>query len=589
MPIVQLGWGQLRLSIKGLMLAVAAVAIVFCGRWVYWPRQRWRLHLDRLIVGKLAGPHDPPGHHGDLGYRGWNGLGESDYRDVLSDPRYVAERLFVIRDTDGVNPGRSAPLLALESYLAEAADPDLATEFMDRALRQALSGTLTSGDETSCVWLVKRLGMTLGLDERQRSAILERTRALAHDPGAGERLPEWLSLVGAVGGRAEISLLLELGDPRDPTPAEGLLERIDETESVLIQSNRRSRLRMSRVATLLDHVRRSIDNRADALAALDYSILPCTVAGRRLLLEVVLDPRRDDAVRQKAMRLLKRQRAGIELLLNACKDPAHRRILGRLYGPEDESPTRSPVATSRKRDNFWPTTVKNADDPRPELLKLSKAREKASISWDDVLEGLHPLSWAYLDRMRREGTSAAVVAATRQAAFNGTLTIARELAGRNDLATLQDWRHWRRTTNPPPIARERWLDRLLAHPELMAFAEFSRFIPSGDSVAPDSIPVLARLARSAPAGKRWIPGKTLLLYCDRVEEAPLLIGDIEQELRDHPRWFAERNTMPIQVLRDRFGVNHFWDVAAWRRWWAEYDRGLRSRPPGTEVPSGGKG
>jgi hypothetical protein len=63
---------------------------------------------------------------------------------------------------------------------------------------------------------------------------------------------------------------------------------------------------------------------------------------------------------------------------------------------------------------------------------------------------------------------------------------------------------------------------------------------------------------------------TLLLYSDRTEEVPLLIDDIEQELRDHPARFGDRNTWPIAILRYRFGVNHFWDVGAWRRWWTDY-------------------
>ncbi len=49
----------------------------------------------------------------------------------------------------------------------------------------------------------------------------------------------------------------------------------------------------------------------------------------------------------------------------------------------------------------------------------------------------------------------------------------------------------------------------------------------------------------------------------------MLIDDIEQELRDCPRRFAERNIWPIRILSFRFGVNYFWDVAAWRRWWAD--------------------
>jgi hypothetical protein len=32
--------------------------------------------------------------------------------------------------------------------------------------------------------------------------------------------------------------------------------------------------------------------------------------------------------------------------------------------------------------------------------------------------------------------------------------------------------------------------------------------------------------------------------------------------------------MPGRILRWRFGVNYFWDVAAWRQWWKGYQRNL---------------
>ena len=96
----------------------------------------------------------------------------------------------------------------------------------------------------------------------------------------------------------------------------------------------------------------------------------------------------------------------------------------------------------------------------------------------------------------------------------------------------------------------------------MQFKEFARFIDAKHSVEPELLPVFARLAHAVPPGTRWRLCQTLLLYPERTEEVPLLIDDIEQEVRDHPTRFGDRNTWPIAILRDRFGVNHFWDVAA---------------------------
>jgi hypothetical protein len=66
-------------------------------------------------------------------------------------------------------------------------------------------------------------------------------------------------------------------------------------------------------------------------------------------------------------------------------------------------------------------------------------------------------------------------------------------------------------------------------------------------------------------------------------------NDIEQELRDHPGRFADRNSWPILILRYRFSVNYFWDVAAWRRWWADYQRRMITSPVRATVRANGGG
>jgi hypothetical protein len=68
-----------------------------------------------------------------------------------------------------------------------------------------------------------------------------------------------------------------------------------------------------------------------------------------------------------------------------------------------------------------------------------------------------------------------------------------------------------------------------------------------------------------------------------------LIDDFEQELRDHRGRFAERNSWPIRILAYRFGVNHFWNIAAWRRWWTEYKGKAIASPAGAGGRANGHG
>jgi hypothetical protein len=201
--------------------------------------------------------------------------------------------------------------------------------------------------------------------------------------------------------------------------------------------------------------------------------------------------------------------------------------------------------------------------------------------WQTLIGGTSPSHWSHLsNRSLERGETQEEAERFVQGIVAGDLAIVRALSGRNDLSTPEEWNRWYRDWQAElkPVTLRRWLEQMVAHPDLMAIKEFASFLHITRSVAPDLVPGFIRLARTAPPGTRWRPCLTLLLYCDRTEEAPLLFDDIEQELRDHPTKFTDRNVWPIWILQYRFGVNHFWDVAAWRRWWAEYEREADPRP-----------
>jgi hypothetical protein len=311
--------------------------------------------------------------------------------------------------------------------------------------------------------------------------------------------------------------------------------------------------------------------------ALDYTILLYTTLGRRLLLDLVLEPGRDLEVRSKALRLLKRDRSGVEVLLRACEDPAHRRIIGQLYGPDKYGLGVVRTLPMQLDVSGLPPNlaeVKNPDDPRAELIQLRDCWDAVlgPWTWDVVIRALNPGTWAWMGtRMLRRGKGPADAKRAEQEAIAAYLAAARELTGRGDLSTQTEWDQWYRETQPKPIPRARWYERMLAHPELIKFSQYhDDFFTPRQSLAPEMVQAHIKLARAAPAGAHWRLGLTLVLYCERTQEAPLLFDDIEHEVHDRPGRFAERNPWPILILNYRFGVNYFWDVAAWRRWWAEH-------------------
>src|SRR5262249_41744943 len=136
--------------------------------------------------------------------------------------------------------------------------------------------------------------------------------------------------------------------------------------------------------------------------------LPSTTEGRQLLLEVVLTGGRDDEVRRKAMRLLKRDCNGVELLLRACEDPVRRRVVGQFYGPDRRNCTSFRDGLPAQLDGwFLPAEVaeaKDPEDPRTELRELGKHRDVISFPWHTLIGGISPSHWSRLGkRMLEEG------------------------------------------------------------------------------------------------------------------------------------------------------------------------------------------
>ena len=196
----------------GAVIGVAALALAFASVWVYLPWLRWRVRVDRIIDKKLAGRD----RHGDVffdpTYEKYYALTGPEYRDVLKDPRYVAERLLEDSANDADPLRRAEAFSAIGRLLAESGSPALAREFFGRILRQAVAGTSRPDDERSAITVIQDLGPHLGLDEAQRTAILARARTLARGPDTGNLLPYWVILIGQIQGDAESEFLLELDD-----------------------------------------------------------------------------------------------------------------------------------------------------------------------------------------------------------------------------------------------------------------------------------------------------------------------------------------------------------------------------------------
>ena len=263
------------------------------------------------------------------------------------------------------------------------------------------------------------------------------------------------------------------------------------------------------------------------------------------------------------MRLLKRDRNGIVLLLQACEDPARRKILGARYGPDEYNlvtisgglPSMLhgwslPFDTSIGLDL---RNVKDPDDPRPELQQLLDYWDRSSDPIGLLIQETAPFRLQHMRFSLKGGKwkTAAEIEESLGRVSEASLAILREVSGRTDLESPEEWSEWFKAARPEPVSRHRWFELMLAHPALLEHPRLNSTYKMEHGIAPDLVPLSIRLARIAPQNARTDLAVTLLLYCDRVEEAPVLIDAIDQEIRDHPTFPGQRNAWPITILRER--------------------------------------
>ena len=77
-----------------------------------------------------------------------------------------------------------------------------------------------------------------------------------------------------------------------------------------------------------------------------------------------------------------------------------------------------------------------------------------------------------------------------------------------------------------------------------------------------------RMASEGPAGSRYWACMALLLCRPEADDA----ASIAIELIGEPGE-ATGSWGPIELLKQRFAENFFWDTAAWKQWWTEYGSG----------------
>lgn len=522
-PSIAPKWRRPRFRLRTLILAVAALAFLF-GAVAAVPWVRWRYRVARALeAARTDGP--------DLS---WSfDLAGAPRRDeflaLLSDRDRVLDSLLRDVEHDPDDGRRLHAIRTMRAVLNQTGPTALRKRCLDRALDVASRADLSPVVVSELAGVIAAWASSTGLDTRQRGLILARAKTAPPDT-----LPAWASVLVAIGGREETLHLIVLGDTRD---------------AALLNAIHNSRLVRSSWPGLLPALKRWLDDPEIAPHVLRYSVLSHTPEGRDVLLAYATSTTRPVELRRRAIERLQVTILGISLLLNAIEQSDTSAVLAACIEGDPRSTLRAALTKLEARNgvDLWSELLDGIDTEYPNRFPNPTT----------------PIEKAASDAERR----------IRQDTTETSLRCLRWITGRTDLQSRAEWRRWYEAARPSPLTQCELVKLVLDHPEALdSVAIVRRIVPYHLGALPaECIPLYERLAREGPPASRYWACEALLRCTPRTDAVPIVIDLIGGRRPDD----VAGSWGPIELLKDRFAENFFWDMDAWREWWAGYELGGR--------------
>ncbi len=508
----------------GTLLVVVAILGLLFGAMRAIPWAMWRYHVDQAVEAACsAGP--------DFA---WSlNATQAPRREVffyfLSDRERVLDALFRSVELDPNDIRRIHALRTMRALLRQPCPLVLRKRRLDQALDLATRARLSPMLEKELADAIAEWTPRAGLDAAQRRAILAKAKS-----ASGALFPAWAHILAEIGGREEIHFLVTLGNVHDRD---------------LLDAIHNSAMSGCRWPGLLPALKSWLDDPTIAPWVLRYSLLSSSPEGRNLLIAYAANAANPVESRRSAIERLLKTIPGTKLLINAAKTPRVSAIL----------------AASAEGD--LQTTFQAA---------LTKHDEwNGRFLWLELIDGL---DWGSSGRLSASATpidKAASEAENRLRQFvrESNLHCLHWITGRHDLRSSAQWRQWYETSSPPPMSQSDLVKLVLEHPEALenSGAILRRIVPYQFGGLPaECIPLYERMAREGPPAARYWASVALLFGTSKTDVVPIAIDLISQR---SPGDVNAGNWAPIDLLKQRFAENLYWDSAAWREWWAQHDPG----------------
>jgi hypothetical protein len=185
-------WPRFRL--RTLLLVVAAFGLL-CGAMAAIPWVMWRYRVAQALeAARTAGPEF------SWSFNVIGAARRDEFLYLLSDRERVLETLLQAVEHDPDDQRRVHAVQTVRAILKQPAPTALRRRCLDRSLDLPTQTRLSPAVEAELAGAITDWTSSLGLDARQREAILARAKSAPPD-----RLPAWASVLAKIGGREEPS------------------------------------------------------------------------------------------------------------------------------------------------------------------------------------------------------------------------------------------------------------------------------------------------------------------------------------------------------------------------------------------------
>jgi hypothetical protein len=395
---------------------------------------------------------------------------------------------------------------------------------VDRLAEILLTKPLPGKVESELIRLIRYWVGSAGINLAQRHQLVEMAKS--------RRIFDWAHLLVATGDREGIKLALNCDHNLHKTFYPKVVEVINNVT-----------LLRTRWHGCLPYAETWLKNQyfVEESGLLKWPILLELPAGQQLLINYIANEAKPLPWRKYVLELLMRNASGISRLIQSLENPVFATPIGKLLG---------------KDPGHSLTTARN---------KL--ADELNHVFWTALIDSLDPTSMSRIslseDQVRSNAQSF-----EQQVFQTSSLDWLRELSGRIEFSTKEEWLAWYEQEMPTPVQHTKLLEYLLetesCPPIILGRVTAPRHL---EEISPECLALYKQMLKSKKL--EYAAAYALLMYTKDTDAVPVLIDSIAAQTSDNLR-----DNRAIYLLHNRFAVNFFWDANAWRDWWKNYQESV---------------